>query len=148
MRDKLPVRYLCGGNMCNGINCDPIEYLDQFYILRELFSCVADPSGELHRLWSPGLLHASVIITKIKAPLQKLNIIYWKQFTTKQHKYGKKYNEWVPCEILMFPLNILLHGWPLPADPTWDGLHADSHWSPDGQDLAALCSSACLQREA
>ena len=41
-----------------------------------------------------------------------------KNSSSQNNKYSKKSNEWVPCEIQIFPLNIILHGWPLPADPT------------------------------
>ena len=63
------------------------------------------------------------MITEIKVFFPEVEHYLLKQFTTKQQvQYSKKSDEWVPREIQMFPLNIILHGWPLPADPTFTGL--------------------------
>ena len=106
--------------------------------------CVADPSGELHWLWSPSLLLGNNNKDKSSSPEVEHHLLKDSSQQKQHNKYSKKSNEWVPHKIQMFPLNIILHGWLLPADPTCDGLHVDLHWSPNGQDLAALCSSECI----
>ena len=114
-----------------------------FQLLWRLFPCAVHLSGEFYQLWSTGLLRVYTMITEIKVFFPEVEHYLLKQFTTKQQvQYSKKTNEWVPCEIQMFPLNIILHGWPLPADLTCPGLHADSHLSPNWWNFATLCSSA------
>ena len=100
------------------------------------------PLGEFYQLKSPGLLHSNH--NKDKSSSQEVEHYLLKQFTTTTISTVRNLMNECIARNSNVPLNIILHGWPLPADPTCVGLHADSHWSPNGWDLAAPCLSACI----